>query len=689
MDALIRAAHAGNQHAVKYFLDLGGDLRLANCFGNTPLHAAVLSGKVSMCSYLLDNGANVEAVDADSVTPLHLAVFRGDYEILELLIDKGADVNAVFTKGLRSGILRGVPLITLFGGGLGCSPKKDRRFFDRVMAGLSSTDLLSICREISLQQIGADWSSDSKHQDWDICIILLGYNEEEPHEGNIADACRNGDDDLFSELLAAGGYLNEVDADGMSFLELAIANGWRTWVDILLAGETQIGTNEAIRIMKSQDKYIGELKTDIFLHQLDVWDISTTGETLLEAALLHGDEDIRDQALGLCLSGYDSGVLCAVVQRFSGNELVTIVESILDNRSASRDGDILEGTAIVMVASMGQYPLLHLLLSTLPISMRCRVPRIRSHFEQKNWGFQYWRRSYKDDASTFSTILELCDESIFSRFIERGYKPGRSDLVDAIEKGNTTLVKALLEAKPIPLHVGPKREWASDSPLNIATRGGDVAMIQLLIEIGQDVNEDPQGPGSRSALQFAVEREELAIIRLLLEAGADVNGKPARKNGATALQVAAILGSLGIAKLLLDLEPPADIDARRARAGGRTALEGAAEHGRIDMVKLLLAYGVKTTGRGQRQYLRAMKFAEANGHEVVVHILKDHRQLTALEKLSLKDKKLMEDGVTVDEFSDIEQWGDALSSDDASDLESSSSSEGWSGPDDWECSDDD
>lgn len=150
VDALIRAAHAGNQHAVKYFLDLGGDLRLANCFGNTPLHAAVLSGEVSMCSYLLDNGANVKAVDTDSVTPLHLAAFRGHYKILELLIDNGADVNLVFTKGPRSGILRRVSPIDLFGGGLGYSLKKNRRFFDRVIAGLSSTDPLSICMDISL-----------------------------------------------------------------------------------------------------------------------------------------------------------------------------------------------------------------------------------------------------------------------------------------------------------------------------------------------------------------------------------------------------------------------------------------------------------------------------------------------------------------------------------------------------------
>lgn len=253
----------------------------------------------------------------------------------------------------------------------------------------------------------------------------------------------------MSKLLAAGGHLNEVDADGISCLELVIAYGWRSCVDILLAAGAQIETDEAISIMKSHDKYIGELKTDIFQDQLDVWDTSTTGETLLEVALLHGDEDIRDQALGLCLSGYDSGILCAVIQRFSGKELVTTVESILDNRSASRDGDILEGTAIVMAASMGQYPLLHLLLSTLPISMRCRAPR--SDFERRNWGFQYWRWNYEDDASTFSTILKLCDESIFGRFIERGYKPVRSDLVDAIKKGNMTLVKALLKAKPIPV----------------------------------------------------------------------------------------------------------------------------------------------------------------------------------------------------------------------------------------------
>jgi len=371
VDALIRAAHAGNQDVVKYFLDIGGDICLANCFGCTPLHAAIFSKSVSMCRYLLDNGANVEAVDADSVTPLHLAAFRGDYEILELLIDKGADVYAAFETRPWRGILRRLRPTVLFAGRLGGSPKDDRRFFDRVMEGLPSTDPLGICIAISLEQIGESWWPDLESQDWNYCITLLGADEAEQRGVEIAWACQGGHDDMLSELLAAGGDPNEVDANGESPLELAITYGWRSCVDILLAAGAQIGIDEAIAIMRSQVKDIGKLKTDILQDRLDVWDISTTGETLLEVALLYGNEDIRDQALGLCLLGYNSGVLCAAVQRLSGKELVATVESILDNRPTSRDGDILEGTAIAMAASVGQYQLLRLLLSTLPISMRC------------------------------------------------------------------------------------------------------------------------------------------------------------------------------------------------------------------------------------------------------------------------------------------------------------------------------
>jgi len=275
--------------------------------------------------------------------------------------------------------------------------------------------------------------------------------------------------------------------------------------------------------------------------------------------------------------------------------------------------------------------LLDLLFSRLPPSPKCWTPRCGVKYQR--WRAQYWRGKAKV-ATLVSVAVELDDKSLLHHLIAHGYKSAS-------------------------VYKESREEKTKCTPLQEAVKRGDVDMARLLIEGGEDVNEKPRVPGGRSALQHAVEQQNLEIIQLLFESGVDVNGKPARKNGATALQLAAIKGFLGIAKLLLDLEPPSDINAQRARVGGRTALEGAAEHGRIDMVKLLLIYGVETTGRGRRQYLRAIKFAEANGHSAVVRILKEHRTLTPLENIYLEhDEELMKDGVSDEELSEVQQSDD-------------------------------
>ena len=49
--------------------------------GNTPLHAAVNTGNVSMVKLLIDVGAKVSDWNAEceGATPLHLAVMSGKY----------------------------------------------------------------------------------------------------------------------------------------------------------------------------------------------------------------------------------------------------------------------------------------------------------------------------------------------------------------------------------------------------------------------------------------------------------------------------------------------------------------------------------------------------------------------------------------------------------------------------------
>ncbi|KZL82922.1 ankyrin repeat containing protein [Colletotrichum incanum] len=148
-----------------------------------------------------------------------------------------------------------------------------------------------------------------------------------------------------------------------------------------------------------------------------------------------------------------------------------------------------------------------------------------------------------------------------------------------------------------------------------------------LITAGEDVDETKSLiPLGRSPLQKATDDGNLAMFDILVKVGANVNGPAAKNHGATALQLAAIKGRLGLAKRLIDLG--ANVNASRAEKGGRTAIEGAAEHGRIDMIAFLLDQGVQTTGDGRLQYLRAIKFAEGQGHLTAASLLRNHREWT-------------------------------------------------------------
>jgi ankyrin repeat protein len=168
----------------------------------------------------------------------------------------------------------------------------------------------------------------------------------------------------------------------------------------------------------------------------------------------------------------------------------------------------------------------------------------------------------------------------------------------------------------------------------MAVRLSRTEVIRDFLELEVNVNSDPppapwgNSCEPRTALQLAVESGNVDLVHRFLDAGADVNGPAARHSGATALQLAAAKGYLGLAKLLI--EHGADINAAGARILGRTALEIAAEHGRIDIVQFFLNHvpGALTNGDHTHQYIRAVRFAERNGHMAVAMVLRNCRDWT-------------------------------------------------------------
>jgi ankyrin repeat protein len=163
------------------------------------------------------------------------------------------------------------------------------------------------------------------------------------------------------------------------------------------------------------------------------------------------------------------------------------------------------------------------------------------------------------------------------------------DLFAAIKQHDTARVKALLEGGANPNE--PRAEGRGLRPLQEAIfalcDGGEVDMLQVLIEHGADVNawdvERDQTP-----LLTAVCEREVAALEVLVRAGADPNVRSG--GGDTPLRICADSGYLAMAALLLYAGAARTIN-DWGGISGYTALGLAALRLDLPMVKLLLAAG--------------------------------------------------------------------------------------------------
>jgi len=96
---LMHAAFAGDVSRCKALISLGADVREADVWGSTALHAAARIGSGALVTLLLDFGAELDAQDMSSETPLHIAARAGHAEVCEALAGCGADVNATNRQG--------------------------------------------------------------------------------------------------------------------------------------------------------------------------------------------------------------------------------------------------------------------------------------------------------------------------------------------------------------------------------------------------------------------------------------------------------------------------------------------------------------------------------------------------------------------------------------------------------------
>ena len=167
----------------------------------------------------------------------------------------------------------------------------------------------------------------------------------------------------------------------------------------------------------------------------------------------------------------------------------------------------------------------------------------------------------------------------------------RSDVADAVMKGDTAAVQRLLQQKAdvnaqqvdgasalhwavyrddpetadLLIRAGARANVANGvgiTPLYMASLYGNVTMIEKLLKAGADAKQ--KGPSGETMLMLAARNGNTDAIKMLLGAGADVNAKEPLR-GTTALMWAAEQKHAGAVKALLDGK--ADFAAKSAGAG--------------------------------------------------------------------------------------------------------------------------
>jgi ankyrin repeat protein len=134
----------------------------------------------------------------------------------------------------------------------------------------------------------------------------------------------------------------------------------------------------------------------------------------------------------------------------------------------------------------------------------------------------------------------------------------------------------------------------------------NTAAIKLLVRSGVDLNVFLDGQPSQTPLQLAASHSNIEIVEYLLKAGAEVNAPPGHSGGGTALQGAAAAGNVKIVKFLL--ESGADVNAQPSKSYGRTVLEASLgeweptlSSKRAEIFELLLNEGAHINGPRRRR----------------------------------------------------------------------------------------
>ena len=260
------AVMKGNKVAVRSLLQKKADVNAPQTDGTTALHWAVRSDDLETAELLIRAGASVSAATRAGATPLQLATENGNSAMIEKLVKAGADPNAPLTKwgdtalmmAARTGKTEAIKVlldngtrintIETWGGTSALMWAVSESHPDAAKILIERGANVNVRSKIvpSETRRGGSTSNSS---------ITALPRDPEPGEKPKKDyyggftplhfAARQGDIESTRLLIAAGGDVNAITADGKAPLELAVYNGNYELASVLIDSKANVNHADA------------------------------------------------------------------------------------------------------------------------------------------------------------------------------------------------------------------------------------------------------------------------------------------------------------------------------------------------------------------------------------------------------------------------------------------------------------
>ncbi|VUC25990.1 unnamed protein product [Clonostachys rosea] len=484
--ALLFAAEAGQDAAVRLLVELGAEVESKNSSGESPLWLAAHYGHGAVVQTLLEIGADPDSADELGQTPVAAAAEGGHLQAVESLLARDADIGIKTCYGKN---------ILMFAA--------DGRN-DAVMRVLSSHnegfesafDLSSISASMMQHEFA--------HSTRTIMgSIKDGDSSAEAERGDVADKARGKANIQTTDGTNAIAGVSDPSGGGPGQSEF----------EIELVELAEKGMRAAVvRLIQAG-------------HPTDKMD--RRGYLALGTAAVNGHvsmvRTLLDHGADLNLK---DGLGRTAIWWAAYNGWYEVANVLLDaGAKLSIADDVLQLTPLMAATYRGRARVLKLLLEESDMELT-----EKHGFSALGLAVQF---QHVD-------VVKLLLES--GANVEYGPDPSRTPLITAVEQGDTEIVRVLLEA-------GATMQTSTDnrSPLCIAAQRGFEDVVALLIKHGAKV--DHLTVHQRTPLFFAAAMGHEMVARILIETGVPlVHHRD--ENGLTALSWAKMQRHEGVASVL-------------------------------------------------------------------------------------------------------------------------------------------